>query len=183
MISGQISYFSNELFWRNDEESHAAAKRSGYNYNIGLNLFPRMLAIFVMVTASMIVATKLLMTSKLSTSSSSSKKLQVSVTLLILASIYFITFIPFCIITIIDVAQPTFTKKEYYRKVMFYLAPVVYLVAFVSSAVNPLVYHLRGKSIFEESSRQRGVSRANLSYANTRATLVSGSEVRELTKM
>ena len=152
MISGQTEYRTSELFWRNDTLSRQAALSNGHTLNIAASLVPRLFALVVTVVASVVVAVKLLRTTKMA--STRTRKNNVSLTLLILAAVYFVTYAPFCVLTVIDVAQPQFSKTVDYRKVIFYLSPVCYLTAFVSSAVNPFVYHLRGKSIFESADKK-----------------------------
>ena len=174
MISGQIVYKLNVITKElGSDDPHTKAHR----LNIGFYLFPRLFAVAVMVLSSVAVAVKLLLYRAPSRSSDSNKNTQrnTSITLLILAVIFFLTYVPFAFVQIVDVGN--WYDALNLTKGIFYLAPSCYMVAYLSSAINPLVYQLRGRSIFEKKKRTGTVYVNQVSRQETRLSVVDESKL------
>ena len=74
--------------------------------------------------------------------------------------------------TLIDAVDPNFADEHI--DAYFYFVPSIFLVAYVSSAVNPFVYHLKGRSMFEER-KQKSTFHSN--PAATRVSVVAENAV------
>ena len=152
-----------------------------HQLNIGLIVFFRFLPIVIMVIASVAVALKLLLyraPTQMNRDSNENTQRNTSITILILAAIFFITYIPFCFIIIVDVGD--YLTSLNMDKSLFYIVPSCYLVAYVSSAVNPLVYQLRGRSIFEKKKKRNGtmyINHASRQDTQTRLSVVEESKL------
>ena len=156
IISGQVWYFLEDL---TKERGNDVPK--AHVMNICIVLFPALLAVLVMIGNSLAVAAKLLKRSTTLSNenennnksnnnriSTTSAQRSSSITILILATVFLATYTPFCFLRIVDVSD-SYEALAIGHRQLFYLAPSCYLVAYLSSAINPLVYHLRGKSIFD----------------------------------
>ncbi|XP_063681583.1 uncharacterized protein LOC134816591 [Bolinopsis microptera] len=177
MISGQIVYNLYEITREVQLDTPIA-----HRMNIGFVTFPRLLAIVVMVVSSVAVAVKLLLyRAPVQMQSNAAKKnthRSTSITLLILAAVFFISYAPFCFVILMDVTD-SYDALGITIPIIFYLAPSSYLIAYVSSAVNPMVYQLRGRSIFENKTNERkGTVYVNhVSRQETRMSVVDESKL------
>ena len=177
IISGQIVY---RLYEITREVAPDKPTPIAHGMNIGFATFPRLLAIVVMVVSSVAVAVKLLLyRAPVQMQSNAAKKnthRSTSITLLILAAVFFISYAPFCFVMLADVTG-SLTSLGF--PVIFYLTPSCYLIAYVSSAVNPMVYQLRGRSIFENKTNERkGTVYVNhVSRQETRMSVVDESRL------
>lgn len=169
LVSGQIGYLLAHISKENTK--HPLEQDIAHRMNIGFIVFPRLLAVVIMVLSSVLVAVKLLFYRAPSRSSdaNANSNRATSITLLILAAVFFLTIVPFCFISIVDAAKKS--DDLGLTEVMFYLAPSCYLVAYASSAVNPLVYQLRGRSIFEQKKRRGTVLVNQMSRQETTTRL------------
>ena len=175
IITGQIVYPLSDITREAANDTQIA-----HRMNIGFVTFPRLLAIVVMVVSSVAVAVKLLLyRAPVQMQSNAAKKnthRSTSITLLILAAVFFISYAPFCFVILADVTD-SLTSLGF--PVIFYLTPSCYLIAYVSSAVNPMVYQLRGRSIFENKTNERkGTVYVNhVSRQETRMSVVDESKL------
>ena len=177
-ISGQILYSLVTITGELDQNKEAVI---AHRLNIGFIVFFRLLPIIIMVVASVAVALKLLLyraPTQMNTDSNKNTQRNTSITILILAAIFFITYIPFCFIIIVDVGNYYVSLNMV--KSIFYIVPSCYLVAYVSSAINPLVYQLRGRSIFEKKKKRNGtmyINHASRQDTQTRLSVVEESKL------
>ncbi|KAL5253358.1 hypothetical protein ACHWQZ_G013215 [Mnemiopsis leidyi] len=175
-ISGQILYHLYTIARETDVEQVVT-----HRLNIGLIAVFRFLPIVIMVVTSVAVAIKLLLyraPTQMNNDSNKNTQRNTSITILVLATVFFISYIPFCFITIVDVGN--YTEILNMGKSVFYIAPICYLVAYVSSAVNPLVYQLRGRSIFEKKKKRNGtmyINHASRQETQTRLSVVDESRL------
>ena len=172
MISGQISYSLRLV----TKEYWGLETPKAHLMNTWFFVFPTTVTVLVMFGNSVAVAVKLLRRPPILTNgnnnrnnnndnsssnnnrnngnnnsrnSNTSALRRSSITILILATVFLVTYIPTCFIRIVDASNSYESLNLQKPGVLFYLAPSCYVVQYLSSAIDPLVYHLRGKSIFE----------------------------------
>ena len=171
MISGQITY-SLRLITKEHREAEAP---KAHLMNTWFVVFPTIVTVLVMFGNSVAVAVKLLRRAPILTNenndnrsnnndnsssnnnvnnngnnnsrNSNTSARSSSITILILATVSLVTYIPTCFMRIVDVTNSY--ESLNLMELIFYVAPSCYVVQYLSSAIDPLVYHLRGKSLFE----------------------------------
>ena len=115
-----------------------------------IGALPYIIPVLVVLPTSITVSIKLLVKSKGITLQKERLKSQrqTAVMLISLSIIFFLSFLPFVYIIFADFLKITY-PTHYYPKIV----PGLNIALFISSAMNPFIYHLRGKNIFKDETQ------------------------------
>ena len=174
VINAQFGYKFYHITNETTKTDEGLIKPIADGLKVGLTQVPLLVSVIVMVISSVIVAVYLINNQRNSIGASNtnrSSQYSASITILILASIFSITYIPYMFIVMLDIANKnSIIKNNDY----WILLPCVYLTFYLSSAINPFVYHLRGRSIFEREKKKK----ATVVFSNqTRMSIMTDTTV------